>query len=146
MEDTVSLLLVVLLLVLILDIVTFVARVQPVRVLVVAAARNCTRAGVETLAADRGMHQALFTAREMARSGTAIAPDGLGVTVYIDDQWGRGRVLVCEVTYRVRVDDVSLLGWFYEKDHVECKARASLSIEPYKSRWQETRIDRGWGD
>ena len=137
MEDIVPLLLVVLLLVLVLGVVTFVARVQPAKVLVVASARNCARSGVETLAAGRGLPQALITAVETARAGTAIDPTGLQVQAHAEERWGRGRVFVCETTYRVEVGDVPLIAWFYPKDQVTLTSRASLSIEPYKSRWEE---------
>jgi hypothetical protein len=137
MEDTVPLLLVILLLVLVLGVVTFVARIQPARVLVVASARNCARAGVESLAQGRGMPQARVTAIETAQSGTAIDPEGLLVEAYAEDRWGRGRAFVCETAYRVKVSDVPLIAWFWDKDRVTVRGRASLSIEPYKSRWED---------
>jgi hypothetical protein len=137
MEDLVPLLLVVLLLVLVLGVVTFVARVQPAKVLVAASARNCARAGIESLAEGRGMPQARVTAIETAKAGTAINPDGLEVEAYAEDRWGRGRVFVCETTYRVKVSDAPLISWFWGKDHVTLRGRASLTIEPYKSRWED---------
>lgn len=135
MEDLVPLILVLLLLVFLFGVAMFVSHVQPVKVLVVAAARNCARAGVETLAAGRGIDQAVVTAVETAAEGTAINPAGLAVRAYAEDVWGRGRVFVCEAGYSVRVSDIPLVGWFYPGDSVPLRARVALSIEPYKARW-----------
>lgn len=135
MEDLVPLILVLLLLVFLFGVAMFVSHVQPVKVLVVAAARNCARAGVETLAAGRGIDQAVVTAVETAAEGTAINPAGLAVRAYAEDVWGRGRVFVCEAGYSVRVSDIPLVDWFYPGDSVPLRARVALSIEPYKARW-----------
>jgi len=137
MEDLASLIIVTLALVLVLGVVTFVSHVQPVKVLVAAAARNCARAGVETLAAGRGLLQAEQTAVETALAGSAINPDGLAVRAYAETVWGRGQVFVCEAGYNVRVMDVPLVGWFYPRGAVLLRARVALSIEPYKARWGE---------
>ncbi len=143
MEDLVPLILVLLLLVFLFGVAMFVSHVQPVKVLVVAAARNCARAGVETLAAGRGIDQAVVTAVGATgpvaptAEGTAINPAGLAVRAYTEDVWGRGRVFVCETGYNVRVSDVPLIGWFYPKSYVPLRARVALSIEPYKARWEE---------
>jgi len=136
-EDLVPLVLVLLMLTLVLGVVTFVSHVQPVKVLVATAARNCARAGVETLAAGRGLLQAEQTAVETARAGMGggIDPQGLAVRAYTADTWNRGRVFVCEVGYAVKVADVPLVAWFYPEKAVRLQARAALSIEPYKSRW-----------
>lgn len=137
MTDIVPLIMVILLLVLLFGLATFISHVQPVKVLVAAAARNCARAGVETLAAGRGVDQAVVTAVETAAQGTAINPEGLAVRAYTEDVWGRGRVFVCETGYNVRVSDVPLVGWFYHGEYVPLRARVALSIEPYKARWEE---------
>lgn len=137
MEDLAPLLMVLLVLVLILAMVVFVAQVQPVKVLVVSAARNCARAGVETLVEGRGMEQALMTAVESAADGTSIDPAGLEVRAYAETVWGRGRVLTCETGYNVRAGTIPLMDWFYPGEYVPLRAKASLSIEPYKSRWGE---------
>ena len=104
--------------------------------LVAAAARNCARAGVETLAAGRGLDQAAATAVETALATTAIEPGGLGVRAYSENVWGRGMVFVCETGYNVRVDNLPLVGWFYPRRYVPLRARVSLDIEPYKARWE----------
>ena len=137
MDELVGFILVVLLLVLVLGVTTFVARVQPVKVLVAAAARNCARAGMETLAAGRGLLQAEQTAVQTALAGMGggIDPEGLAVRAYTADVWGRGRVFVCETRYAVRVTDVPLVGWFYPEEAVRLRARVALRIEPYKARW-----------
>jgi hypothetical protein len=137
MEDLVPLLMVLLILVLVFAMVTFVSQVQPVKVLVVSAARNCARAGVESLAEGRGMEQALMTAVETAADGTAIDPAGLEVRAYAETVWGRGRVLTCETGYNVRTGNLPLMDWFYPRGYVPIRARVSLTIEPYKSRWEE---------
>ena len=139
MDELVPLILVLLMLVLVLGVVTFVAHVQPVKGLVASAARNCARAGVETLAAGRGLLQAEQTAVETALAGVGggIDPGGLTVRAYAADVWGRGRVFVCETRYGVKVSAVPLVGWFYPHDHVDLRARVALSIEPYKARWEE---------
>ena len=137
MEDLAPLLMVLVILVFMFAWVTFVAQVQPVKVLVASAARNCARNGVETLAEGRGLDQALVTAVETAADGTAIDPAGLEVRAYTETEWGRGRVLTCETAYNVRVSDLPLMDWFYPYDHVPLKAKVALSIEPYKSRWEE---------
>ena len=138
MEDLVPLILVLLMLVLVLGVVTFVSHVQPVKVLVASAARNCARAGVESLAAGRGLAQAEQTAVETALAGIGggINPQWLPVRAYAEDVWGRGQVFVCETGYNVKVTDVPLIGWFYSDDHVPLRARVALSIEPYKARWE----------
>jgi hypothetical protein len=136
MDDLVPLMLVVLVLAMLFGLVTFVAQVQPAKVLVAAAARNCARAGVETLAAGRGLHQATATAVETALSGTAIDGDGLAVQVHTENVWGRGQVFVCETGYNVEVGDLPLVGWFYPADHVPLRAKVSVWIEPYKARWE----------
>ena len=137
MEDLAPLLMVLLVLVLLFAMVIFVSQVQPVKVLVVSAARNCARAGVETLAEGRGMEQALTTAVESAADGTSIDPAGLEVRAYAETVWGRGRVLTCEAGYNVATGTVPLMDWFYPGEYVPLRAKVSLSIEPYKSRWEE---------
>jgi hypothetical protein len=137
MEELAPLLMVLVILVLVFTMVAFVARVQPVKVLVVSAARNCARNGVETLAEGRGMDQALKTAVETAADGAAIDPAGLEVRAYTETRWGRGQVLTCETAYNVSTSGLPLLDWFYPRDHVPLRAKVSLSIEPYKSRWEE---------
>jgi hypothetical protein len=135
MEDLAPLLMVLVVLVLLFAMVVFVSQVQPVKVLVVSSARNCARAGVETLAEGRGMEQALTTAVESAADGTSIDPAGLEVRAYTEDVWGRGRVLICETGYNVKTGTIPLMDWFYPHDYVPIRAKVSLSIEPYKSRW-----------
>jgi len=137
MSELVSLMMVLLLLAMVFGIVIFIAHVQPVKVLVTASARNCARAGIETLAAGRGLRQAQVTAVETARLGTAIDPDGLQVVTGTERDWGRGRVFFCEVGYGVRVDTLPMVAWFYPERAVPIRSRVSLSIEPYKSRWEE---------
>lgn len=137
MEDLAPLLMVLLVLVLLFAMVIFVSQVQPVKVLVVSSARNCARAGVETLAEGRGMEQALTTAVESAADGTSIDPAGLEVRAYVETVWGRGRVLTCETGYNVKTGTVPLMDWFYPGEYVPLRAKVSLSIEPYKSRWGE---------
>jgi len=142
-EDLVPLITVTLLLAMLFGLVVFVSQVQPVKVLVVAAARNCARAGVETLAAGRGLDQATVTAVETALggaegAGTAFDPEGLAVRAYAETVWGRGRVFVCETGYNVRVDHLPLVGWFYPDAYVPLRARVALSIEPYKARWERS--------
>jgi len=134
-EDLVPLILVLLLLAFLFGVATFVSHVQPVKVLVAAAARNCARAGVETLAAGRGLEQATVTAVETAAEGTAINPAGLSVRACAENVWGRGQVFVCEAGYDVRVDHLPLIGWFYPRGYVPLRARVALDIEPYKARW-----------
>jgi len=82
MDELVPLIVVVLILAVLFGLATFVAEVQPVKGLVTATARNCARAGVETLAAGRGLPQAQQTAIETALAGTAIDPQGLAVRAY----------------------------------------------------------------
>jgi hypothetical protein len=143
MGDTVGLIAAVTILALLVGVVLFVGHVQPAKVLVAAAARNCARAGVETLAAGRGLAQARATAVETAwaglggTTGLAIDPEGLVVQAYAEEVWGRGRVFVCETGYGVRVDHLPLVGWFYPGSHVSLRARAALTIEPYEARWGE---------
>ncbi len=137
MHDLVPLIVVVLVLAMFLGLVLFVSQVQPVKVLVHAAARNCVRAGVETLAAGRGLEQAQVTAVETALAMTSMNPDGLAVRAYTEEVWGRGQVFVCEAGYNVRVDHLPMVSWFYPAGYVPLRARASLSIEPYKARWEE---------
>ena len=136
MSDLVPLIMAVLLLALLFGLVLFVSQVQPVKVLVAAAARNCARTGVETLAAGRGLDQATVTAVETAMAGTAIDPQGLSVRAYSANVWGRGQVFVCEAGYNVRVDHLPLVNWFYPRGYVPLRAQVSLDIEPYKARWE----------
>lgn len=136
MEDLMPLMVAVLVLAMIFSLVLFVSHVQPVKVLVHAAARNCARTGVETLTAGRGLDQAVTTAVETAVSGTAINPEGLEVRAYAEAVWGRGEVFVCEAGYNVRVDHLPLVSWFYPGGSVPLCARVTLDIEPYKSRWE----------
>jgi hypothetical protein len=135
-EDLVPLMVTALILALLFGVVMFVSHVQPVKVLVHAAARNCVRAGVETLAAGRGLDQAAVTAVETALAGAAIRPEGLMVRAYAANEWGRGQVFVCETGYNVRVSHLPMVGWFYPAGYVPLRARVALSIEPYKSRWE----------
>ena len=135
-EDLVPLIVSVLVLALILGLVLFVSQVQPAKVLVVAAARNCARAGVETLAAGRGLDQALVTAVETAATGAAIDPAGMAVRARAENVWGRGQVFVCEAGYNVKVSHLPLVGWFYPRGAVPLRARVALDIEPYKARWE----------
>lgn len=138
MQDLVPLLVAVLILALLLGLVLFVSHVQPAKVLVVAAARNCARAGVESLSEGRGLNQALQTAVETAAAGTAIDPEGLMVRAYVEGGlWRRGRVLVCETGYNVPVSHLPMVSWYYTDGYVPLRARVALSIEPYKSRWAE---------
>ena len=136
MSDLVPLMMAVLVLAMIFGLVLFVAQVQPVKVLVHAAARNGARAGIETLAAGRGLDQAMVTAVETALAGTSINSEGLAVQAYAETVWGRGQVFVCEAGYNVRVDHLPLVSWFFPGDHVPIRARVALDIEPYKSRWE----------
>jgi hypothetical protein len=138
MSDLVPLMVAVLVLAMLFGLVLFVSQVQPAKVLVVAAARNCARAGVETLAAGRGLEQAQVTAVETAMAGTAIDPQGLAVRAYAEDRWGRGLVFVCEAGYNVRTDHLPMVSGFYPGDHVPLRARVALDIEPYKSRWERS--------
>jgi hypothetical protein len=135
-EDLVPLMMAVLVLAALFGMVLFVSQVQPAKVLVAAAARNCARAGVETLAAGRGLDQATLTAVETALAGTAVSPQGLAVRAYAETTWGRGQVFVCEAGYAVRVDHLPLVSWLYPQGHVPIRARVALDIEPYKSRWE----------
>jgi hypothetical protein len=137
MEDLVPLMMAVLILAMLFGLALFVSQVQPAKVLVVAAARNCARSGVETLAAGRGLEQAALSAVETAAAGSAIDPSGLTVQAYVDGAWGRGRVFVCEVAYSVRTDHLPMVSWFYPRGYVPLRARVALDIEPYQSRWAE---------
>jgi hypothetical protein len=137
-EDLVPLMAAVLVLAMVLGLTLFVSQVQPAKVLVAAAARNCARAGVETLAAGRGLSQATVTAVETALAGTAIDPEGLAARAYVENVWGRGYVFVCETGYNVRVDHLPMVGWFYPGASVPLRARVALSIEPYKARWERS--------
>ena len=136
MSELVPLIMVVLVLAMLFGLVLFVSQVQPAKVLVTAAARNCARAGVETLAAGRGLDQATATAVETALAGTAIEPGGLAVRAYSANVWGRGMVFVCETGYNVRVDGLPMVGWFYPRRYVPLHSQVSLDIEPYKARWE----------
>jgi hypothetical protein len=138
MDDLVPLIMVTLVLAMVFGLVLFVSQVQPAKVLVAAAARNCARAGVETLAAGRGLEQARITAVETALAGTSVNPQGLAVRAYAESTWGRGRVFVCEAGYNVRVSQLPMVGWFYPGDYVPLRSRASIGIEPYKSRWERS--------
>jgi hypothetical protein len=135
MEELVPLMVVVVILALIFGLVMFVSRVQPAKVLVAAAARNCARTGVETLEAGRGLEQAQVTAVETALAGTAIDPVGLQVEATTVNVWGRGQVFVCEAGYNVRVGHLPLVSWFYPNGSVPLRTTVALDIEPYKSRW-----------
>ena len=135
MEDLVPLMVAVSILAMIFGLVLFVSQVQPAKVLVVAAARNCARAGVETLAAGRGLDQAQITAVETAFAGTAIAPEGLTVQAHAENVWGRGQVFVCEAQYDVQTSHLPLVSWFYPGGYVPLRARVALDIEPYQARW-----------
>jgi O-antigen ligase len=139
MDDLVPLVLVLLVLALLFTMVMFVGHVQPVKVLVAAAARNCARAGVETLAEGRGLPQALDTAVATAGVGMpgdrAISAGGLRAVAYTENVWGRGQVLVCETSYNVDVSTLPLVPLFYSGQYVPLRYRVSLTIEPYKSRW-----------
>ena len=137
MEELVPLMVAVLILAMVFGLVLFVSQVQPAKVLVAAAARNCARAGVETLSVGRGLDQATATAVETALAGTAIDPAGLTVWAYAETAWGRGRVFVCEAAYNVRTDHLPMVGWFYPRGYVPLRARVALDIEPYQSRWAE---------
>jgi len=136
-EDLVPLMVVVLILAMLLGLVLFVGQVQPAKVLVAATARNCARAGVETLQAGRGLEQATTTAIETALATTFLDPAGLSVRAYAETTWGRGRVFVCETGYAVRTDHLPMVSWFYPHGYVALRARVALSIEPYMSRWGE---------
>jgi hypothetical protein len=135
MEELVPLLVVITVLALVFSLTLFISQVQPVKVLVVAAARNCARAGVETLSSGQGLRQAQMTAIDTALAGTAIDPYGLVVRTYAEDRWARGMVFVCETEYRIPVGQLPLVSWFYNKDEVVLQSSVALSIEPYKSRW-----------
>jgi len=135
MDELVPLIVVVLILAVLFGLVTFVAEVQPVKGLVTAAARNCARAGVETLAEGRGLPQAQQTAIETALAGTAIDPQGLAVRAYTEETWNRGRVFVCETGYNVRVSHLPMINWIYRRGYVPLRARVVVRIEPYKARW-----------
>jgi hypothetical protein len=137
MEELVPLLVTVTILSMLFSLTLFISQVQPVKVLVAAAARNCARAGVETLSSGRGLHQAQMTAIDTALAGTAVDPGGLAVRAYAEDAWGRGRVFVCETEYRIFVSQLPLVGWFYGRDAVILQSRVALTIEPYKSRWED---------
>ena len=154
MQELVPLLVTVLILALLFGFITFVANVQPAKVLVHAAARNCARAGVETLSQGRGLNQAKITAVETAGSSQDMGfdPTGLGVQAYtcsqvdwpdncgwdtMTDNWDRGLVFVCEAGYNVKVDHIPLVYLFYPKGYVPLRAKVGLTIEPYKSRWGE---------
>ena len=138
MQDLVPLMATLLILAMVFGLTLFVSQVQPAKVLVAAAARNCARAGVETLAAGRGPSQARITAVETAFAGTAIDPEGLAARAYVENVWGRGRVFVCETGYNVRVDHLPMVGWCYPGAFVPLRARVALSIEPYKARWERS--------
>ena len=137
MSDLVPLMMTILILAVLFALVLFISQIQPAKVLVAAAARNCARAGVVTLAGGRGLEQARFTAVETAFAGTGIEPEGLEVRAYAEEEWDRGRVFVCETGYSVRVDHLPLVAWFYPRGSVSLRARISLWIEPYKSRWED---------
>ena len=138
MEDLVPLMVVVLVLAMLFGLVLFVSQVQPVKGLVAAAARNCARAGVETLAAGRGLEQAQLTAVETALAGAAIDPHGLAVRAYAETVWGRGRVFVCETAYSVRVDHLPMVAWFTGRPAITLRARVALAIDPYQARWERS--------
>ena len=82
------------------------------------------------------IHDSFWGGRLAMNAGTAIDPYGLEVRAYAAQEWGRGRVFVCEAGYNVRVDHLPLVSWFYSSEHVPLRARVLLWIEPYKSRWE----------
>jgi len=135
-EELAPLIVAVLVLAMLFGLMLFVSQVQPAKVLVAAAARNCARAGVESLASGRGLEQATVTAVETALAGAAIDAAGLEVRAHTENVWGRGQVFVCEAGYNVRVRDLPMVGWFYPRDAVPLRARVALTIEPYKARWE----------
>ncbi len=114
----------------------FVAHVQPVKVAVQAAARNCARMAVETLSQQRGPEQALTAAYEtLARQN--FDPAYAVVTFEQGGEWDRGQVIGCRVQYAVDVGWMPFVGLFYGGDSVPMEAVAMSRVEPYKSRWED---------
>lgn len=73
----------------------------------------------------------------MSIENQAFSAEGLAVRAYTENVWGRGEVLVCETGFNVRVNHLPLVGWFYPGNYVPLRAKVSLSIEPYKARWEQ---------
>jgi hypothetical protein len=131
--QAISLIFAVLFLAMLLGLGVFVAHVQPVKVAVHAAARNCARMAVATLSEGRGPDQG-YAAAYQTMASQNLDVGGLEV-IFEHGAWGRGETIVCRVRYSVAVDWMPFISLFFEGRGIPLEGVSMLRIEPYKSRW-----------
>jgi hypothetical protein len=133
--QAITLIFAVFFLVLLLGLGVFVAHVQPVKVAVHAAARNCVRMAGESLAQGRGPEQGYYAAYQ-TMAGHNFDPAYVDVVVQ-QGVWDRGHAIACRVRYAVDVSGLPFVSLFYGEGAVPLEGVSLLRIEPYKSRWGE---------
>ncbi len=132
-----TLILAVLILSLLLGLGVFVAHVQPVKVAVHAAARNCARMAGESLAEGRGVDQGHVAAYQ-TMANMSFDPTFVDVLIQQGEYgWDRGQSISCHVRYAVDVGWMPFVGLFYPGEAVYLQGTSALRIEPFKSRWDE---------
>jgi hypothetical protein len=132
-----TLILAVLILSLLLGLGAFVAHVQPVKVAVHAAARNCARMAAESLAEGRGVEQGHVAAYQ-TMADMSFDPAFVDVLIVQGEYgWDRGESISCHVRYAVDVGWMPFVDLFYSGQAVYLQSSSALRIEPYKSRWDE---------
>lgn len=120
---------------LLLGVGVFVAHVQPVKVAVHAAARNCARMAGESLAEGRGVYQG-YSAAYLSMAHHNFDPEHVEVVIE-RGTWDRGYTIACRVRYAVAVDWMPFVSLFYGESSVPLQGSSLLRIEPYKSRWAD---------
>ncbi len=133
-SQTIALIFSVIVLLMLIGMGVLVSHVYPVKVAVHAAARNCTRMGVESLSQGRGVDQA-YTAAYQTMAHHNFDPQYVQVVIQ-HDGWDRGGVVTCRVRYGVDVSWMPFVGSLFD-DAVRLEGAAASRIEPYKSRWEE---------
>ena len=125
----------VFILALLLGLGVFVAHVQPVKVAVHAAARNCARMAGESLAQGQGTYQGYVAGYQTlvhqnfdVEHADIVIQRGL---------WDRGKTIACRVRYAVDVSWMPFVSLFTGEGTVSLEGVSALRIETYKSRWEE---------
>lgn len=122
------------LLLFLLGLAAFVAKVRPAQASVAAAARVCVRQAVESLDLNRALDQGA-TAAYAALEARHLDPAQAQVQVTPLGPWGRVARVECRVNYTVRLN-VLFGGLFAPREKVLTSAY-QLDVQRYKSLWGE---------
>ena len=133
--QTITLIFAILFLALLLGLGVFVAHVQPVKVAVHAAARNCARMAGESLAEGQGTYQGYVAGYQtLVHQNFDVAYADIEIQ---QGTWDRGETIACRVRYAVNISWIPFASLFTGEGAVSLQGVSALRIETHKSRWEE---------